>query len=124
MRNRRGSKIGERILERVVGIRILRLAFNGLEMRWRTSAGRGGVACGLLYLAPNRNAGRTQGDYDDEETGDNLMVAATTLVLVSGVSAQAEGRSSVPIQAAGAWLEPGTYRVEQLAVHLDRGIPV
>jgi hypothetical protein len=47
----------------------------------------------------------------------NLMVAAVALVLVSGVASAQTLRAEVPFrfQAAGAWLEPGTYKVERVA---------
>jgi hypothetical protein len=47
----------------------------------------------------------------------NLMVAAATLVVASGVASAQAMKAEVPFrfQASGAWLEPGTYTVEQLA---------
>ena len=47
----------------------------------------------------------------------NLMVAAAALVVASGPASAQAMKAEVPFrfQAASAWLEPGTYTVEQLA---------
>ena len=54
----------------------------------------------------------------------NLMVAVAALVSAGGVASAQSMKAEVPFrfQAAGAWLEPGTYMVEQLAGSSSIGI--
>src|SRR2546423_4651 len=82
-------------------------------------AGQPGLARNLPYLPPNRERQIRASPREDttmKNQSMKMMVAAAALVAAAGVASAQSMKAEIPVrfQAAGAWLEPGTYSISNV----------